>query len=89
MFPPNILNEAHQMLTEHKNKTVETLQQIPVQETKGLKSHEIALLILLMENTISKDDYISIYSLYRHHKEIELANYIKNLYFKLFNEHLN
>jgi hypothetical protein len=49
--------------TEHKNKTVETLQQIPVQETKGLKSHEIALLILLMENTISKDDYISIYTL--------------------------
>lgn len=49
--------------TEHKNKTVEILQQIPIQETKGLKSHEIALLILLMENTISKDDYVSIYTL--------------------------
>lgn len=49
--------------TEHKNKTVETLQQIPVQETEGLKSHEIALLILLMENTISKDDSVSIYTL--------------------------
>lgn len=49
--------------TEHKNKTVETLQQIPVQEVKGLKSHEIALLILITENTISKNDSISVYNL--------------------------
>lgn len=49
--------------TEHKNKTVETLQQIPLQEVKGLKSHEIALLILITENTISKNDSISVYNL--------------------------
>ena len=48
---------------EHKNKTVETLSNIPVQEIKGLKSHEIALLILLMENTISKEDFVSVYTL--------------------------
>lgn len=44
---------------QHKIKTVETLQQTPVKETKGLKSHEIALLIVLMENTISNSDYMS------------------------------
>lgn len=48
---------------EHKNKTVETLSQIPLQEVKGLKSHEIALLILLLENTISKEDSVSVYTL--------------------------
>lgn len=49
--------------TEHKNNTVENLQYISFQEIKGLKSHEIALLILLMENTISKDDYLSVHDL--------------------------
>lgn len=48
---------------EHKNKTVETLSQIPMQEVKGLKSHEIALLILVMENTVSREDYASVYFL--------------------------
>lgn len=48
---------------EHKNKTVETLSQIPMQEVKGLRPHEIALLILLMENTVSQEDFISVYSL--------------------------
>ncbi len=49
--------------TEHKNKTVETLQQISLQEVKGLKSHEIALLVLVTENTTSKNDSISVYNL--------------------------
>ena len=38
------------------SKTVEILKSSPVIETEGLKSHEIALLILMMENQISEFD---------------------------------
>lgn len=44
-------------------KTVKTLSTTPVIETEGLKSHEIALLIFIMENQLSKEDSISIYGL--------------------------
>lgn len=46
-----------------KIKTVKTLQNTPVVEKEGLKSHEIALLILIMENQISTEDSTSIYGL--------------------------
>jgi hypothetical protein len=46
-----------------KSKTVKTLQTTPFIEKEGLKSHEIALLILILENQISKDDMTSIYGL--------------------------
>jgi hypothetical protein len=48
---------------QQKTKTVKTLNTTPVVETEGLKSHEIALLILIIENQISKEDSISVYSL--------------------------
>jgi len=48
---------------QQKSKTVKTLNTTPVIETEGLKSHEIALLILTMENSISKEDTVSVYSL--------------------------
>jgi hypothetical protein len=46
-----------------KSKTVKTLNTTPILETEGLKSHEIALLILAMENSISKEDTVSVYNL--------------------------
>lgn len=46
-----------------KTKTVEILQTSPVVETEGLKGHEIALLIFLMENQVSADESLSAYTL--------------------------
>ena len=38
-----------------KKQTVQTLNTTPVVETEGLKGHEIAILILLMENQVTND----------------------------------
>jgi len=46
-----------------KSKTVKQLNSTPVIETEGLKGHEIALLILIMENQVSSEDSISVFSL--------------------------
>lgn len=46
-----------------KSKTVKQLNTTPVIETEGLKGHEIALLILIMENQISSEDSTSIFGL--------------------------
>lgn len=51
---------------------VKNLNITPVVETQGLKSHEIALLILIMENQLSIEDSISIYAL---KNEMEKAGY--------------
>jgi hypothetical protein len=48
---------------QQKSKTVKTLNTTPVVETEGLKSHEIAILILAMENSILKEDIVSAYTL--------------------------
>ena len=57
---------------QQKSKTVKSLNTTPVVETEGLKSHEIALLILAMENQISKEDSTSVYTL---KNEMEKAGY--------------
>jgi hypothetical protein len=46
-----------------KSKTINQLNTTPVIETEGLKGHEIALLILIMENQISLEDSIPVFSL--------------------------
>lgn len=46
-----------------KSKTVKKLNTTPIIETEGLKGHEIALLILIMENQVSAEDSISVYTL--------------------------
>jgi hypothetical protein len=46
-----------------KTKTVNKLNSIPVVDTEGLNSHEIALLILLMENQLTVDDSFSVWQL--------------------------
>ena len=43
-----------------KAKTVKQLNTTPVVETEGLKSHEIALLILIMENQVTSDENTSV-----------------------------
>lgn len=48
---------------EGRNKIVDTLSNIPVQEVKGLKNHEFAILIFLMENTVSKTESFPVYKL--------------------------
>lgn len=57
---------------QEKSKIVKSLNATPVLETEGLKSHEIALLILAMENQISKQDSTPVYSL---KNEMEKAGY--------------
>lgn len=57
---------------QQKSTTVKSLNSTPVMETEGLKSHEIALLILAMENYVTKEDYITVYSL---KNEMEKAGY--------------
>jgi len=42
------------------SKTVKTLSDTPVVEKEGLKSHEIAILILMMQNKFSLDDSFSV-----------------------------
>jgi hypothetical protein len=47
----------------HKAKTVKFFNATPVIETEGLKGHEIALLILIIENQVSNEEGVSIFSL--------------------------
>lgn len=54
------------------SKTVDKLSTTPVVETEGLKSHEIALLILVMENQLTKEDFMSVYFL---KKEMNKSGY--------------
>ncbi|WP_409417106.1 hypothetical protein [Flavobacterium sp. PS2] len=46
-----------------KSSTIKQLNVTPVVETEGLKSHEIALLILMMENQVSSEDSSAVYTL--------------------------
>lgn len=46
-----------------KSNTVKQLNATPVVETEGLKGHEIALIILIMENQTSSEDSTSIFRL--------------------------
>jgi hypothetical protein len=48
---------------QQKTKTVKQLNVTPVIETEGLKGHEIALLILVMENQLSSEDSTSVFGL--------------------------
>ncbi|MGO4820613.1 MULTISPECIES: hypothetical protein [unclassified Flavobacterium] len=48
---------------QQKTKTVKQLSVTPVVETEGLKGHEIALLILVMENQLSSEDSTSVFGL--------------------------
>jgi hypothetical protein len=57
---------------QHKAKTVKQLNTTPVIETEGLKGHEIALLILVMENQISSVEGTSVFSL---KNEMDKAGY--------------
>lgn len=57
---------------ESKSTTVDYLNSIPVVETEGLKSHEIALLILMMEDVYTHRNCISTYTL---KNEMDKAGY--------------
>ena len=46
-----------------KSNTIKQLNVTPVVETEGLKGHEIALLILMMENQVSSEDSSAVYTL--------------------------
>lgn len=48
---------------QQNSKTVKQLNITPVIETEGLTGHQIAVLILIMENQITSDDSISVYRL--------------------------
>ncbi len=46
-----------------KRKTVKSISSSPIADREGLKSHEIAMLVLIMENQITSEDFISVYQL--------------------------
>jgi hypothetical protein len=46
-----------------KSKTVKAITDTPIADREGLKSHEIAMLVLIMENQLTSDDFISVYGL--------------------------
>lgn len=46
-----------------KSKTVKAINSTPIADREGLKSHEIAMLVLIMENQMTSEDLISIYQL--------------------------
>jgi hypothetical protein len=48
---------------QQKTKAIKTLHATPVVETEGLKSHELALLIILTENQLTSEESLSVYSL--------------------------
>ena len=55
-----------------KQKTVKAINETPIADQEGLKSHEIAMLVLIIENQITNEDFISIYQL---KNEMEKAGY--------------
>ena len=55
-----------------KRKTVKAINSTPIADREGLKSHEIAMLVLIMENQMTSEDYISVYQL---KNEMEKAGY--------------
>lgn len=55
-----------------KRKTVKAINSAPIADREGLKSHEIAMLVLIMENQITSEDYMSVYQL---KNEMEKAGY--------------
>lgn len=46
-----------------KRKTVKTINSTPISAREGLKSHEITMIVLIMENQMTSEDSMSIYSL--------------------------
>lgn len=46
-----------------KQKSVKEIIENPVKESKGLKPHELTMLLLIMEHQISNEDTVSIYSI--------------------------
>ena len=46
-----------------KRKTVKSITSAPIADREGLKSHEIAMLVLIMENQMTSEDSISVYQL--------------------------
>jgi hypothetical protein len=57
---------------KQKSKKIDTLSATPVVETEGLKSHEIAVLILLTENVLTAQDSFSVNNL---QNEMKKAGY--------------
>ncbi len=57
----NIFKKIKALL--QKAHTVEVLNSTPIADTEGLKSHEIAILIICMESQLMPNDYISAWGL--------------------------
>ncbi len=55
-----------------KRKTVKAISFTPIADREGLKSHEIAILVLIMENQLTSEDCMSLYVL---KNEMEKAGY--------------
>lgn len=55
-----------------KSKTVKAINTTPIADREGLKSHEIAMLVLIMENQLTSEDCMSAYGL---KNEMEKAGY--------------
>lgn len=58
----NTITKKIKAISQSTN-TIKRLNTTPIVETKGLKSHEVALLILITENSITKEEVVSVYDL--------------------------
>ncbi len=55
-----------------KSATVKAINSAPIADREGLKSHEIAMLVLIIENQMTSEDFMSVYQL---KNEMEKAGY--------------
>lgn len=59
---------------QQKNASVRRIFDTPVKESEGLKQHEIAMMIILLENQLTEEDTVSAYRLQR---DMETAGFTK------------
>ena len=56
----------------NNSNTVKAINSAPIADREGLKSHEIAMIVLIMENQMTSEDFMSVYQL---KNEMEKAGY--------------
>jgi len=65
-----------------KKETVQKLIDTPVQEREGLKQHEIAMMILLLENQLTDEQTVSAYRLQKDMESIGFTKAASNIAFR-------
>lgn len=66
----------------HKKDKVQSLIDNPVKESEGLKQHEVAMMILLLENQLTEEQTVSAHRLQRDMESIGFTKGASNLAFR-------